>query len=186
MSHSNTQRLTDYWRQRRTAGSAPLRGSVDPCDFADLLPQVFILGRTAPGRYAVRLGGVLLEELHGRTLQRADFITLWADADRLSLQSAMEAAVRHGQAIIVETEGLTAEGFSAHLEILLAPMVSSSGQADRFLGLYQPVSPLQRLCGKPIERLSVRQLVPAVQGPDAQHHPFPLLRLAALDGRRIA
>jgi hypothetical protein len=184
MSHSNTQRLTDYWRQRRVAGSAPLRSSVDPCDFADLLPQVFILGRTAPGRYSIRLGGGLLEDLHGRGLRRADFIALWADADRLALQAAMESALRHGQAIVVQTKGVTADGFSASLEILLAPMISSSGQVDRFLGLYQPVSPLQRLCGKPIERLSVHQLVPAPQGPGAQVHPFPLLRLAALDGLR--
>ena len=187
MSHSNTQRLTDYWRRRRGAGLAPLRSRVDPCDFADLLPQVFILGRPAPGRYAFRLGGGLLEDLHGCDLRRADFLTLWTDVDRSILRSAMENALRCGQAIVVESKGVTAEGFCARLEILLAPMISGSGQADRFLGLYQPVSPLQRLCGRPITRLMVDQVLILGQGAGtSQAHPFPQLRLAALDGRRIA
>lgn len=187
MSHSNTQRLTDYWRRRRGAGLAPLRSTVDPCEFADLLPQVFILGRTAPGRFAFRLGGGLLEDLHGRDLRRADFISLWEGAQRLGLQSAMENALRRGQAIIVDTEGFTADGQSARLEILLAPMISNTGQVDRFLGLYQPVSPLQRLIGRPFERLSVRQMLTLAPGHvGLQTHALPQLRLAAVDGRRIA
>ena len=187
MSHSNTQRLTDYWRRRRGAGLAPLRSSVDPCDFADLLPQIFILGRTAPGRFAFRLGGGLLEDLHGRDLRRSDFIPLWAGADRPGLQSAMENSLRRGQAIIVETEGVTDDGRNARLEILLAPMISNTGQVDRFLGLYQPVSPLQRLYGRPLERLSVHQVLTLAPSPvGAQVHVFPQLRLAAVDGRRIA
>ncbi len=187
MSHSNTQRLTDYWRRRRAEGLAPLRSSVDPCDFADLLPQVFILGRHAVGRYAFRLGGGLLEDLHGCDLRRADFLSLWANVDRPNLQAAMENALRRGQAIVVESKGLTAEGFSARLEILLAPMISNTGQVDRLLGLYQPVSPLQRLCGRPIAHLMVDQVLTLAQGPgSSQAHAFPRLRLAAVDGRQIA
>jgi len=187
MSHSNTERLTDYWRRRRGTGLVPLRSSVDPCDFADLLPQVFILGRHAVGRYGFRLSGGLLEDLHGYDLRRAEFISQWTNVDRPNLQAAMESALRRGHAIVVESKGHTVEGFSARLEILLAPMISNTGQVDRFLGLYQPVSPLQRLCGRPIERLSVERVLSLTQSPDAvQAHPFPRLRLAAIDGRQIA
>jgi hypothetical protein len=187
MSHSNTQRLTDYWRRRRGEARAPLRSSVDPCDFADLLPQVFILGRLAAGRYLYRLGGGLLEDLHGRDLRRAEFMPLWSAIDRLALQSAMEKALRHGQAIIVESEGHTADGNIARLEILLAPMISNTGEVDRFLGLYQPVSPLQRLYGRPIERLCIRQILTVSEGADgAPAQPSRMLRLASVDGRRIA
>ena len=187
MSHSNTQRLTDYWRRRRTAGAAPLRSSVDPCDFADLLPQVFILGRSAPGRYGFRLVGGLLEDLHGGDLRPVDFLSLWRDADRFALRASIENALLRAQAIVVESKGVTAEGFSARLEVLLAPMVSRGGQADRFLGLYQPVSPLQRLCGRPIARLTVdRVLTLSPQDGFPRAHVLPQLRLAAVDGRRIA
>ena len=187
MSHSNTQRLTDYWRRRRTEGLAPLRCNVDPCEFADLLPQVFILGRQAAGRYGFRLSGGLLEDLHGYDLRGAEFLSLWASVDRPNLQAAIESALRRGHAIVVESKGLTIEGFSARFEILLAPMISNTGQVDRLLGLYQPVSPLQRLCGRPVEHLSVERVLTLNHGPDAfQAHLFPRLRLAAIDGRQIA
>ena len=197
MSHSNTQRLTDYWHRQRGAGLAPLRASVDPTDFADLLPQVFILGRQAAGRYSFRLSGGLLKDLHGRELRQADFIDLWGEADRIGLQAGMEAALRHGRAMVIDAAGATEEGQDARFEILLAPMISASGQADRFLGLYQPVSPLQRLRGEALASLSVMQLRPVAQslpqnlaplspGWVEAPRPFPLLRLAAVDGRRTA
>jgi hypothetical protein len=187
MSHSNTQRLTDYWRRRRGTDFAPLRSSVDPCDFADLLPQIFILGRPAAGRYPFRLAGGLLEDLHGYDLRSDEFMSLWEEADRFVLRAAMENALLRGQAIIVESKGVTAENFGARLEILLAPMISRAGRVDRFLGLYQPVSPLQRLCGRPVARLTVQRVLTLSQDDEASRpHLFPQLRLAAVDGRRIA
>lgn len=187
MSHSNTQRLTDYWRWRRGTGAAPLRSSVDPCDFADLLPQVFILGRAAAGHYPLRLAGALLEDLHGGAIRHTDFARLWTERDRIGLQTAMEAALRRGQAMVVDAQGTTAEGHGADFEILLAPMISNSGQVDRFLGLYQPVSPLQRLRGLPVRQMLVLQLRPLTLAPGLESgRGFPALRLAAVDGRRIA
>jgi hypothetical protein len=55
MFHSNTEQLIDYWRSRRTPGLAPLRAAVDPAELVELLPQIFMLGRQAPGQYEVRL-----------------------------------------------------------------------------------------------------------------------------------
>jgi hypothetical protein len=187
MSHSNPQRLTDYWRRRRGTALAPLRASVDPCDFADLLPQVFILGRAAAGQYPFRLAGSLLEDLHGDGLRRSDFMRQWTERDRIGLQTAMEAALRRGQAMVVDAQGATAEGHNADFEILLAPMISHTGQADRFLGLYQPASPLQRLRGQPVRRMSVLQVRPLAHASGGEYaSPFPALRLAAVGGRRIA
>jgi hypothetical protein len=160
---------------------------VDPCDFADLLPQVFILGRRTAGRYPFRLGGGLLEDLHGQDLRQADFIGLWRAADRPKLQTAMEAGLRRGQAIMVDARGETEGGQAADFEILLAPMISASGQADRFLGLYQPMSPLQRLYGRALASLSAIRVHTISCAPGAERlQPFPQLRLAAVDGRRIA
>ena len=187
MSHSNTQRLTDYWRDRRGLRLAPLRSSVDPCDFADLLPQVFILGRLAAGRYAFRLRGALLEDLHGRDLKPVDFMSLWSATDRISLHAAMEGAIRNGQALIVEARGVTESGHSADFEVILAPMISHTDQVDRFLGLLQPVTPLQRLQGETITRLNVIQTqVASDSNSGSAPRLLPSLRLASVDGRRIA
>ena len=66
-------------------------------------------------------------------------------------------------------------------------MISRAGRVDRFLGLYQPVSPLQRLCGRPVARLTVQRVLTLSQDDEASRpHLFPQLRLAAVDGRRIA
>ncbi len=186
MSHSNTQRLTDYWRRRRSRGSAPLRASIDPCDFADLLPQVFILGRAGPGKCQFRLSGGLLEDLHGRDLRQADFLSLWSDYDRAQLQLALESALRRGQAMVIEAEGETQEGQSADFEILMAPMISHTGEVDRFLGLYQPTSSLSRLLGRPLDALKVVMIRPVPDKVDDPVRAMAPIRLAALDGRRIA
>jgi hypothetical protein len=184
MSHSNTQRLTDYWRARRGILRAPLRSAIDPADFVDLLPQVFILGRQGVGHYAFRLAGRQVEDTHGRSLRRAEFSPLWSPFDRPQLHAALEGALSRGQALVIEAQGAAFDGRTAEFEILLAPMVSRTG-IDRFLGLYQPLSPLSRLDGEAVARLAIRTIRPlaAADGVETAHPP---LRLAAVDGRNIA
>jgi len=185
MSHSNTQRLTDYWRARRGVLRAPLRSNVDPSDFADLLPQVFMLGRLGAGHYSFRLAGGLLTDLHGQELRKADFSSLWVQFDRAQLNSAMENALRRSHVLVIEADGATAQGGVAAFEILLAPLVSKNG-FDRFLGLYQPTSPLSRLDDRPVSRLSIKLIRALAGAPDMADQTVPQLRLAAVDGRRIA
>jgi hypothetical protein len=45
MFHPSTERLIDYWRSKAVNDGVPARAAVNPGDFLDLLPQVFILGR---------------------------------------------------------------------------------------------------------------------------------------------
>ena len=145
-----------------------------------------MLGRVGVGRYAIRLGGGLLEDLHGKDVRQTDFLSLWTSADRPQMTTAMESALRRGQAMVVEADGRTAAGQSVDFEILLAPMISHTGQVDRFLGLYQPTNSLSRLLGQPLDRFAVRQIRPLAQIQGAPAPAFPQLRLAALGGRRIA
>ena len=186
MVHLNTELLTDYWRARRPAFGSPPRSSIDPTQFVGLLPQVFILGRAMAGRYAFRLVGGLVADLHGRSLQGSEFLPLWSAPDRASLKSAMEGAARRNHPLVVHAHGRTAEGLDAELEILLTPIAGFEGAVDRFLGLYQPLTPLARLKGQSLESLAVRRM--ATGGDRDRDVPMeaPRLRLAALDGRRIA
>lgn len=184
MVHSNTEWLTDYWRARLPAFGCPPRAAVDPTDFIELLPQVFILGRAAPGRYSFRLVGGLLADLHGRDLREEDFLSQWAPLDRPFMQSAMEGAARRADPLVVESQGCTADGAAADMEMLLAPMTGAGGGVDRFLGLYQPLTPLARLSGQPLLQLSARRI--GVTGGREIVADAPRLRLASLDGRRIA
>lgn len=184
MVHSNTELLTDYWRARVPAFGSPLRSAVDPTHFIDLLPQVFILGRAAAGRYSFRLVGGLLADLHGRDLRDEDFTGLWMSPDRASLQSAMEGAIRRSHPLVLQARGRAHGGETLELELLLAPLTGASGAVDRFIGLYQPLASLARLQGQPIDQLSLGR-IGAATGADVIVEA-PRLRLAAVDGRRIA
>lgn len=179
--------MTDYWQSRRGRALAPLRADVDPCDFADLLPQVFILERLAAGRHVFRLCGEHLERLTGRALKNDDFANLWRGADRVGLQTAVEAALRRGAAIVVDARAEAEDGEGVDFEILLAPMVSASGQVDRLLGLCQAVSPLRPLRGRPIgpmRALHVRLAAPVEASASAS--ALPHLKLAAVGGQRLS
>jgi hypothetical protein len=182
MSHTNTDRLIDYWRERRGDQPAPSRASIDPGDFPDLVPQVFILGRQGAGVYPFRLSGALIEDLHHRNLRQVDFLSLWAGPDRSRMQMVMEAARRRGEVLIALAQGRSAQGHQAKLEIMLAPLSAGPGQTERFFGFYQPVSPLFRLQGLGVDRLFLLDINAAGLSPS----PLLSVRLAAVDGRRIA
>jgi hypothetical protein len=182
MFHSNTERLIDYWRDRKGARAAPTRASIDPGEFPALMPQIFILGRTGPGQYVFRLAGGLVEDLHGGRLGGVDALGLWAETYRTPLQLALEAVRRQPEPFVVAAEARAPRGETLGLEITFAPLTSASGEIDRIIGLYQPTTPVASLLGQPIKVLIVRGVTTARPG----EGELPRLRLAAIDGRQIA
>jgi hypothetical protein len=180
MFHSNTELLIDYWRTRRGDGVLPDRASIDPVEFAPLLPQTFIAGRLAAGVYPLRLAGERIVDLHGRGLRGENLVDLWARPHRIELQSALEGALREPSPLVVSAEARTDDGEILRLEVMFAPLAGPTGVADRFLGLYQ-LTALQRMPRRPVRDLMIR----AVGGADISRNPTRL-RLASLDGRRIA
>jgi hypothetical protein len=180
MFHSNTERLIEYWRAQKIGAASPLRSAIDPTELSSLLPQVFILGRLGPARCVFRLAGGLLVDLHQRDLRRQDWLSLWEPADRMRLATALETARRRAEPIVIVAEGRSAAGRKASFEIALAPLRAGPGQTERFVGLYQPTSPLVGLLGEPLHILSARSIGAAGQALE------PYLKLAAVDGRRVA
>ena len=159
----------------------PARTAIDPADFASLLPQVFIAVREAEGTYRFRLAGELLIDLHGRGLRGENLLSLWARTDRFELISALESTLRAPQPLVIGAHARADGALTAGMEILFAPLVGPQGQADRFLGLYQPTARLAGLRGLVVHELTVR----SINGGEPRSAP-PRLRLAALDGRCIA
>lgn len=182
MFHSNTERLIDYWRSRRGEDLLPARTAIDPGAFSDLLPQVFILGRDAPGRYPFRLSGGFVANLHGRELKGEQGLPLWTRMDRTRVQSALELARASAEPIVVNTQvsGIGIDAFP--MEVFIAPLAGAGGQVDRFLGLYQPTGMVPRLEEDAHRELAVTTVVSA----DTADELEPRLRLAVIDGRQIA
>lgn len=179
MAHSSTELLIDYWRARIRDGQAPTRAAINPVDFPTLLPQVFILGRHAPGDYRFRLVGGLIGDLHGRDLRGVDFSSLWAQSARLTLQTEMERLRRRPTALRLAVR-MEAGAQTLDLEIAVMPLTNAAGEVDRFLGIYQPRQPAARLRGQTADRLQLLSLTGAVEA-DPQSH----IRLAAVGGRQV-
>jgi hypothetical protein len=180
MAHSSTQTLIDYWQARRLGQSAPSRASIDPMDFPRLLPQVFIVGRKAPGEYVFRLVGGFIAELHGYDLRGHDFTTLWAQNARTPLKSALEFARRQAEPVHVVAD-VQAGVQTLPMEITFLPLTNAEDVVDRFMGFYQPTAPVARLRGQTADRLALITL--GGQLPDDADQPR--IRLVAVAGQRV-
>ena len=179
MLHSNTELLIDYWRERKRDALSPPRSAIDPGDFSGLLTQVFILGRTAPGRFGFRLAGGMVTAVHGLDLRHVDVLDLWTGEDRPRLAAALEAARRACEPVVAVAEARSRRG-SMQIEMVFAPLTADTAPQDRMIGLYQPLEPLQPLWEGPAE-LKLRHIASA-----AERCAPPRLRLAAVDGRLTA
>lgn len=182
MFHSNTERLIDYWGVRRGADLMPSRTAIDPGAFSDLLPQVFILGREAPGRYRFRLSGGFVANLHGRELKGEQGLALWARTDRARVQAALELCRGSADPIVINAQVIGAGLEAFPMEVLLAPLAGPDGDGDRFLGLYQPTGVVPRLEEGAHRELAVTTVLSTASASELE----PRLRLAVINGRQIA
>ena len=181
MFHSNTDKLIATWRDHRAGRRLPARADLSPIDLGALLPQVFMLGRDTEGDETFRLSGGLIADLHGRDQRGSSFYSLWSKLDRPQIAAALARSRSAGAPAVAVVDAFSARGDSIGLELCLAPLLGPSGQADRTLGLYQPISTVARLAGAPIQRLAIRQILFAE---DAQSRPA--LRLVVDNTRRVA
>lgn len=179
MFHSGTTRLIDYWSSLN-GGRTPARAHFDPIQASDLLPQMFLLARESD-RLAVRIAGEALRDLFGRPLKGRDVFSLFTPpAQALARRSALQA-IRDETAMVLVATGRSKAGDEVPLEIVLAPLLGPDGAADRLIGLIQPTASLALLEGQPVADISVR-----MSAAGARRTQRPTLRLAALDGQRIA
>ena len=156
MFHAHTDRMIDEWRQRRGAGRRlPARTELSPVLFGALLPQMFVLADEGARGWRFRLAGGFLVDLHGRELRGEAFADLWRSDDRAAVRSALAKARRAAEPQVLGVRGETCEGDGLALEVTLAPVTGPTEAPDRVLGLYQPVSMMARLLGRPLEALTL-------------------------------
>ncbi|WP_296817197.1 PAS domain-containing protein [Brevundimonas sp.] len=178
MFHPGTQKLIGYWSSLAD-GRAPLRADFDVAEVSELMPRLFVLTRAE--RLTYRLAGEMLRDLYGRTVKGTGFLDGFsAPARPLAQRSALQS-VREGAPVVLIAMGRTELAREVALEITVAPLLSPSGAPDRLVGLVQPTTPLARLAGQPLREIAIRMAVAPEPRPGQ-----PRLRLAAVDGRRIA
>lgn len=179
MFHSGTQTLIDHWTALPEAERIPARSAFDPMELGGLATQLFSADRTGS---RLRLAGGWIERAHGQSLKGVDWLTLWSQGNggrensRPMVAAAIVQSFREARPVVLVAE---AAGLSGALEIVIAPLRSASGEADRLLGLYQPTNSADRAADS-IGSLSARLSIGVGMIARAP------LTLAAIDGRRIA
>lgn len=183
MFHANTEKLIATWRAHRDGRRLPARTDLSPIDLGALLPQVFMLGREADGGELFRLCGGLIADLHGRELRGSSFYELWSKLDRPGVAAALARSRSGAHPVVITADASTERGDAVGVELCLAPLTGPTGEVDRTIGLYQPISTVARLMGAPIKRFDVRAVTPA---PEAETPVWPKLRLVVDNTRRVA
>ncbi len=160
MRHPNTRAIAEYWESLKRGDETPARDDLSPADMAGLLSHVFILQRLDAEHALFRLAGGGLCDLYQREFRDHDFFSLWRGADRMHMMALLAAAAITPGPGVVLAGAETIDGRRLKAEIFIAPLAGRDGKADRFLGLYQPLTDLSALGGRPPIRQHVIALYP--------------------------
>lgn len=163
-------------RAGNVRGGIPGRADFRPEALGRLLPRVFVAD-WRDGKAFLRLSGTLIEAFHRRALAGEALSALWQPASANMINAALAQTVREARPVIVV--GLAPGSPAVPVEMVVAPMRSSSGGTNQILGLFAPASALTPTGQGPV-LLTARLAVTA--GPPGR----PALSLAAVQGRRIA
>jgi len=138
-------------------------------------------GGGGTGPFRSRVAGGFVSDLHRADLRGTCLLERFRPGDRWQLKSALEFSRGRPEPLVVHADILADSVAPVAMEILLAPLRGPVGGVDRFIGLYQPTAMISRLQGRPALALAIGGISRADGGEAA-----PSLRLASVDGRRIA
>jgi len=195
--HSSTVSFLSYWRGLQdTPDRAPQRERFDPVSLKSLVPQMLMISCVDPA-YRFRLSGGFLVAFHGFELRGTSFSLLFRKPFVKTLETALLMAQRRQQPLILKLSApwLARDAIRAgediplsqsetvSFEICLCPMLNRDGEVDRFVGIYQTLTPMP---SNPYGSIGLYTLDSARI---FEHHRLVRaahLRLVAMEGRLIA
>jgi len=191
--HSSTVTFLSYWRGLQTSlDRAPARDRFDPGRLKSLIPQMIMISAGDPA-YRFRLSGGFLVALHGYELKETSFTALFRSPFAGTVEAALQLALRRQQPLILAIsapwqptraaeDGLF-QNETVSVEICLCPILNRDGMVDRFVGIYQTLSPMPR---NPHGTIGRYTLMSSRLYEPQSHVRAAHLRLVAVEGRRIA
>jgi hypothetical protein len=161
--HPDTRALLAYGRALAGASAPPKKGGAD-----QVLERLFVIERTADGRWPVRTWGAELVQLFGRDLKENDFARLWLEPDLKLMAALIDSCSAAGEPAIARVSAETTCGRKLGAEILFTPLRVEPRFGDRFLCMFQSLGGENFLGGKPVTRLRLGSLhPPAAKAPKA-------------------
>ncbi len=158
MKHKKTIELYRYWNRLRGSDPAPKRCDLDPHDIPGLLGDLFILERKTPVQYSFRLAGTRMCAAFGQELRHQEFNSMWKDQDRESIESVLYTITEDASTAILGIQGISANGHSLPLEILLLPLYQTAGKLNRIVGTFLPLKSAFWIGTQPLIQQKIRSL----------------------------
>lgn len=134
LKHKHSQLLFAYWNSVRGIRMAPRRFDIEPGRLGDVLPETFILERTATDQLIYRLAGTKLCDSFGLDLRGRDFLQELSPSDRAKLEPQLESVIAQGAVLLQHLEIGNQDGLTGTLEVLLLPLTHTQSTIDRFVG----------------------------------------------------
>ncbi|HEY7383096.1 MAG TPA: PAS domain-containing protein [Beijerinckiaceae bacterium] len=139
MKHATSRMLFAYWDALRGQRAAPERRDIDPGEIRHILADSFILETEPHGAACIRLAGTRLCALFGRELKGSPLHELWPQAGREEIRHFIEIVSDETAGVVAGLVGLTPEGATLELEMLLLPLRHSGQTHSRILGVMSPM-----------------------------------------------
>ncbi len=155
MKNKTSTTLYSYWNEVRSGRLAPRRFDIEPARIAGILSETMILEHVSGEELRFRLAGTRVTEHFGTELRGRNFLDLWSEADRTTLQRKLMALQDQGGALRLEIQASTAGGRTVVLEAMLLPLIHTPDIVDRFLGSISPITHPLWLGTEPLSTLEL-------------------------------
>jgi hypothetical protein len=171
MKHPTSALLHAYWNGLRGARAAPERAEIEPGEIRHILADSLILEVEPAARIAtIRLAGTRLCALFGAELRGRGFAGLWGEAPAADPWRLIEVVVQETVGVVVGLVGVTPDGDSVDLELLLLPLRHRGKTQARVIGSLAAAHPPSWLGLKPLTALRTVSLR-ILTGPEEAREP---------------
>ncbi len=140
----NALRLVEgYWTALRDDGELPKRSQVSPRGLSDVLENVFILERVAPGVARFRIAGSVFTHLTGMDVRGVPISAFFRTSGRKDIAAALEACFDTPTVVemkLIARSLQRAPAVTGHMIFL--PMQCDLGRTSRVLGAVHMDAPL--------------------------------------------
>jgi len=152
--HPNTQTLIASW-SRIVRSKAGTRNLPDSHRHPQIIPSLFVIENDDGAGWVFRSVGSAIETLLGRELQGHNYLSLWADADRLMVGTFLSSVLDQGEPGVLTAKANVLNGTCVSTEICHIPLRRGANDSDsetRLLCLYQTIGSAAALNHRPVWR----------------------------------
>ncbi|MBN8989799.1 MAG: PAS domain-containing protein [Rhizobiales bacterium] len=138
MKHPSSRQFFAYWDAKRGHARAPERSEIEPGAVRELLGDIFVLSCDNETGFPFRVAGTRVSALLGHDVKDMSFAALFAEESRREIEDIVTYVAEEMLAAIAGITATSADGRTAHLELLLLPFNHRAHTPISLTGLLAP------------------------------------------------